>query len=72
MKPNIANTVVRGEIYAPTELALLTQDMLEVELANAWLRDCIEQRTGDDCRVRLTLERVQVLGARDAEANDHR
>jgi hypothetical protein len=39
MKPNIANAVVRGEIHAPTELTLLTQDMLEVELANGVVID---------------------------------
>ncbi len=39
MRPNIANAVVRGELHAPTELALLTQDMLEVELSNGVVID---------------------------------
>ncbi len=33
MKPNIINAVIRGEIHAPTELSLLTQDMLEKKVA---------------------------------------
>ena len=39
MKPSFANAVVRGELHAPSELALLTQDMLEVELPNGVIID---------------------------------
>ena len=39
MKPNIPNAVIRGEIHAPTDASLLTQDMLEVELADGVIID---------------------------------
>lgn len=39
MKPNIANAVIRGEIHAPTDVSFLTQDMLEVELADGVIID---------------------------------
>ncbi len=39
MKPNIANAAIRGDLHPPNDLALLTQDMLEVELPNGVIID---------------------------------
>jgi hypothetical protein len=39
MKPKIKNAKIRGELHPPSNLALLTQDMLEVELPNGIIID---------------------------------